>query len=132
MRELKSAMRAPLLPSNMAAWSLFFRSMKRAVDAGRALLRYLATRIGPRQAVAPGADFLQLADGAVADEFADAVEVLKGMALGTDLSGELVFVFEVVGADHAGLLNTVGERLFAIDVFAAIHRPVGDESVRVI
>ena len=44
----------------------------------------------------------------------------------------LVLVLEIVGADHAGLLHAVGERLFAVDMLAAVHRPVGDEGVRMI
>ena len=82
--------------------------------------------------VAPRADFLQLADSAVPDEFPHAIEILVFMALGADLGGELGLVLEIVGADHAGFLHAVGQRLFAVDMLAAIHRPVGDEGVRMI
>ena len=83
-------------------------------------------------AVAPGTDFDQVADGAVADHFADAVEVFVSVALGADLGSKLVFVFEIICADDAGFLDAVGEGFFAIDVFAAVHRPVCDESVGMI
>ena len=51
-------------------------------------------------AVAPGAGFLQFADSAVANEFADAVEILDRVALGADLRGELVLVLEIGGLFH--------------------------------
>src|ERR1043166_1049623 len=88
---------------------------------------------GPgKLAVAPGADLLELTNGAVADELAHAVEVLKGGALGADLRGQLVLVLEIIGADRASFLDAVGQRFLAIDVFAAVHRPIGHEGVRVI
>ena len=75
---------------------------------------------------------MQLADGTVADQFADAVEVRIGMALHADLGGELVLFRQPVGAHHAGFLDGDGERLLAIDVQAAVQRPVGDEGVVVV
>ena len=54
------------------------------------------------------------------------------VALGADLGGELVLVLEIVGADDAGLLDAVGQRLLAVDVLAAVHGPIGDEGVRVV
>ena len=83
-------------------------------------------------AVAPGADFLQFADRAIADQFAHAVEIRELMALCADLGGELVFVLEPGGADDAGFLHAIGQRLFAIDMFAAVHGPIGDKGVGVI
>ena len=83
-------------------------------------------------AVAPGVGGLQFADGAVADQFPHAVEVLDLVALRADLRGEFVFVLQVVGADDAGFLDAVAQRLLAIDMHVAVQRPVGDEGVRVI
>src|ERR1035437_10388299 len=82
--------------------------------------------------VAPGADFLQLADRAVLNEFADAVEVLIFVALSADLGGQLGLVLEVVGADHAGFLHAIGEGFLTIDMLAAIHAPIGNKSVRMV
>jgi hypothetical protein len=75
---------------------------------------------------------LQLADGAVADQFADAVEVRVGVALHAHLGGELAFFGEPVGAHDAGFLHGDGEGFLAIDVQAAVERPVGDEGVVVV
>ena len=82
--------------------------------------------------VTPRAHFLQPANGAVLHQLPGPVEVLILVALRADLGGELVLVLEIVGADHAGFLDAVGERLFAVDMLAAIHGPVGDERVHVI
>ena len=54
------------------------------------------------------------------------------MALGADLGRELALVLEIVGADDAHFLHAIAERLFTVDMFAAVHAPVGDESVGVI
>ena len=83
-------------------------------------------------AVAPGAYLLQLADGPVADQLAHAVEVGELMALRAHLGGKLVFVLEPGRANDPGFLHTVDQGFFTIDVFAAVHRPVGDKGVRVI
>ena len=98
---------------------------------GRLALRGQVARLG-KLPVAPGADVLQLADRAVPDHLPDPVEVLVLMALGADLGGELVLVLEIVGADDADLLHAVAQRLLAVDMLAAVHAPVGDESVGVI
>ncbi len=83
-------------------------------------------------AVAPGADFLEIADLAGLDEFADFLEVVAGVALGADLSGDLALAFEIGGAGDLGFLDGVGEGLFAINVQAALHRPDGDVGVGVV
>ncbi len=54
------------------------------------------------------------------------------MALGADLGGDFAFVLEPGSANDAGFLDAVDQRLFAIDVFVAVQRPVGDKCVRVI
>ena len=66
----------------------------------------------PDLAVAPGADLLQLADGAVADHFAHSIKIAVGMALRADLRGQFVLVLEPGGANHPGFLHAVGQRLF--------------------
>jgi len=91
-----------------------------------------AARKAAKLAVAPGADLLQLADGAVPDHFPHAVEIPIRMALRANLRGQLVLVFEPGRANQPGFLHAVGQRLFAINVFAPVHRPIGDEGVRVI
>lgn len=83
-------------------------------------------------AVAPGVDIFELADGAVADHFAEAVEVRVGVALGAVLGGEAVAVFEVGFADEAGFVDAFGDGFFAEDVEAAVHGPDGDEGVSVV
>src|ERR1035441_685867 len=83
-------------------------------------------------AVAPGTNLFQFADGPVEDQLAHPVEIRGLMALRADLRGQLVFVLEPGGANDTGFLHAVDQRLFTIDVFAAVHRPVGDEGVRVI
>ena len=75
---------------------------------------------------------MQLTDGPVADQFTHPVEIRALMALGADLGGKLVFVLEPGGANDPGFLHAVDQGFLAIDVFAAVHRPVGDKGVRVI
>ena len=83
-------------------------------------------------AIAPGAHVFEFADCTIEDEFSDTREVFDGVSLGTNLSGEFVFVFQICGADDARFFNGIGEGFFAINMFAAIHRPVRDERVGVI
>ena len=54
------------------------------------------------------------------------------MPLRADLGGELVFGLQPGGANNPGFLDAVDQGLFTIDVFAAVHRPIGDEGVGVI
>ncbi len=82
--------------------------------------------------VAPRGDGFNLSDGAIAYEFANAVEVFVFVALGAALGGDVGSVFQVVGPDDSGFFHAVGEGLFTIDVVAAVHGPVGDERVGVI
>jgi hypothetical protein len=60
------------------------------------------------------------------------LKFLKLMALRADLGGQLVLVLEPGRANQPGFLHAVGQGLFAINVFAAVHGPIGDEGVRVI
>jgi hypothetical protein len=82
--------------------------------------------------IAPGAGRLELADDAVADQFAHAVEIRHRMPLHADLCGKLVFLLHPVGPHHACLFNRDGQRLLAVDVQVAVERPVGDKGMRVI
>ena len=54
------------------------------------------------------------------------------MTLCADLCRQLGFILEIVCANDAGFFHAICKRLFAIDVQAAIHRPIGDEGVSVI
>ena len=54
------------------------------------------------------------------------------MTLSADLGGKFAFVFEVSGTDDARFFDAVCQRFFAIDVFAAVHAPIGDKSVVVV
>src|SRR5579884_1392698 len=54
------------------------------------------------------------------------------MALRADLRGELVLVLEPGLADDARFGDAVDERLFAINMLAAVHCAIGDERVRVV
>ena len=83
-------------------------------------------------AVAPRIGRRQLADGPVADQFADAIEIRIGVPLHADLRGKLVLFLHPVRADDAGLFHADRQRLLAIDVQIAIQGPIGDEGVRVI
>ena len=80
-------------------------------------------------AVAPGVGGFEFADGTVANEFFDAVEVWLSVALHAHLGGEFVFFLEPVGADGAGLVHGDGEGFFAVNVEVAVDGPVGDEGV---
>ncbi len=66
-------------------------------------------------------DGLELADGAVENQFAQALEIGICVALGAVLGGELDFVLQVIGAHRADLFDGDAQRLFAIDVLAAIE-----------
>jgi hypothetical protein len=59
-------------------------------------------------------------------------KILKLVALGADLGGQLVFVLEPSRANHARFLDAVGQGFLTIDVFAAVHGPVGGEGVRMV
>src|ERR1017187_1733464 len=88
---------------------------------------------GPGElAAVPPMDDLQIADGPVEDEFPHALEVWKGVTLGAVLRGQLGLVLEIVGADRARFLHGDAQRLLAVDVHAAVQRPVGDEGVMVV
>ncbi len=72
------------------------------------------------------------ADRAAADQLDHAPVVVAGVNLRAHLRGELALVLEVRLADDAGLVHGVGQRLLAIDVLAAVHRPDVDEGVGVV
>ena len=74
----------------------------------------------------------RLADGPVADQFPQAVEVLHGVSLHADLRGKLVFPLQPVGPHDAGFLDANRQRLLHVDVQVAIERPVGNEGVGVV
>ena len=64
----------------------------------------------------------QAANCAVVNEFAQTVEILKRVALGADLRGELGFLGKIIGADNARLLDGVRQRLFAIHILLRTER----------
>ena len=83
-------------------------------------------------AVAPGIGRRQVADRAVEDQFAKAIEVLHRVPLHAHLGGQLVLLLQPVRADHAGLFHADRQGLLAVDVQIAVQGPVGDEGVGVV
>ena len=83
-------------------------------------------------AAVPAGNGLQLADRSVQDQLAQPFEVRESVTLGAVLRGQLGFLLEIIRADRAHFFHGDAQRLLAIDVHAAIHRPVGDEGVVVI
>ena len=83
-------------------------------------------------AVAPGVYILELANGSALNQLGHTVEVRIGMPLCTLLGGQLTFVLEIGLAHGTGFEDAVAERLFTIDVHAAIHRPDRNEGMVVI
>ncbi len=82
--------------------------------------------------VAPGIRGRQAANRAVADQFANAVEIRIRVPLHADLRGQLVFLLQPVRADDAGFFHADRQRLLAVNVQIAIQGPIGDEGVRVV
>src|ERR1017187_70496 len=80
----------------------------------------------------PAVNRLELADGAIQNQFANAFEVGVGVPLRAVLRGQLGALAEVVGAYGADLVHADAHGLFAVHVHVAIQRPVGDEGVVVI
>ena len=83
-------------------------------------------------AIAPGVHTFQITDRSVFDQFPHTVEVLIRMPLRAHLRGQLVLVLQIGRPNHPRFFHGIGQRLFAIDVQPAVHRPVGDEGVGVI
>ena len=82
------------------------------------------------EGVATGMDGMDLADGSRPDPFADAADGPAGMALVAQLRDDLVLGGR--GHESAHLLDGVGQRFFAIDVFAAAHGFHGNDRVGVV
>ena len=72
-------------------------------------------------------DVVDLADDAVAYEFAGHTELFAGTLLGAGLQDALIATHGVDEGER--LVDVVGERLFTIDVFASIQCSDGDEGV---
>lgn len=83
-------------------------------------------------AIPPDEDPLQLADGTIADEFAHAGKVRIGVALRTRLGGDFAALVKIGRAQEAALGHAHADRLFAIDVETAVHRPHRDVRMRMI
>ena len=83
-------------------------------------------------AVAPGVGRRKVADRAVANQFADAVEVRVGVPLHADLRRQLALLLHPVGPDDASFFHGDGQRLLAVHVQIAVQGPVGDEGVGVV
>src|SRR5262245_29612883 len=98
----------------------------RRVAFGRQITR-------PRDfAISESADLFQFADRAVADHFPHAIEIGILMTLSANLRRDFVFVLEPGLANDTGFFDAVDERLFAEDVFIAIHRPIDNKGVGMI
>ena len=82
--------------------------------------------------VTPHVYVFQGADRPIENCLAHTVEVRVAAALHTHLGSHLVLVLQVISADHAGFIDTVRQRFFAVDVHSSIQRPVSDERVSVI
>ena len=54
------------------------------------------------------------------------------MPLRSNLRGKLVLLGEPLGTNHTGLLDGIGQWLFAIHVHVTVQSPIGDEGMRVI
>ena len=80
--------------------------------------------------IAPCVHSRQFADGSIQDHLANAAKILVGMTLGANLRGQFVLILKKSRPSHPCLLDTVAQRLFAVNMQAAIHRPCGDMGVR--
>ena len=83
-------------------------------------------------AAAPDVALFDGADGAALDQLDDAAVVGLGVNLRALLGGELAVGLEHGFAQGAGLVDGVGDRLLAVDVFAELERVVAHERVRVV
>jgi len=83
-------------------------------------------------AVAPGVYVRQFTNRSIPNQLPDTIEITDGVTLRADLGRQLILVLQVRRPDSAGLVDTVCQRLFAIDVQPAIHSPIGHKGVRLI
>ena len=97
--------------------NFFFR--QRMIDALR-----------PDGTVGPGVHFLDRADLAGPDHFAQLPDAFARVALVAHLRGDAIFARRIT--QHAGLEDRPGHGLLAVDVFAALHGPHRRDGVGVV
>src|SRR4051812_39053134 len=95
---------------------------------GRLTLCFGVSRSRKTTAV-PTVNCPEIANRPIEDEFTNAFEIRTRVALGSVLRSKLVPVLQVICANNARLFDGDAERLLAVNVHPAVHRPVRDECV---
>src|ERR1035437_1821803 len=83
-------------------------------------------------AAVPAGNSMQFANRPVHNQLTQALKIRVGVTLGAVLRDYFVLVLEIIRADRADFVHADAQRLFAVDVDAAIDRPIDDEGVVVI
>src|SRR5689334_8837439 len=98
---------------------------------GRLTLCFGVSR--PRKTTAvPTVNCPEITDRPIEDEFTNPFEIRIRVALSSVLRSKLVAVLQIICANNARLFDGDAERLLAINVHPAVHRPVRDKGVMVV